>query len=109
MESDRLKEEVAFPKRAQLTKKGEVSSLTCIIIEITLLTNGTLQYCCPLYFYTRKVLDTKRKAKKNRLRSCNLSRAVGPDLQKNPNSSSSPESEFIFKKKSLKKIRVDIC
>ena len=31
-------------------KKGEVSSLTYIIIEIPLFTNGTLQYCCPPFF-----------------------------------------------------------
>ena len=32
-------------------KRGEVSSLTYIIIEILLLTNGTLQYCCPLFVF----------------------------------------------------------
>ena len=51
MESVGLKRKLPFLNvhTTQQLTKGEVSSLT-YIIEIPLLTNGTLQYCCPPFF-----------------------------------------------------------
>ena len=74
MESAGLNRKLPFLNVHTTTgKKGEVSSLT-YIIEMPLLTNGTLQYCCPglvllskiavKYYY--KTLEKKLKGKTKR-------------------------------------------
>ena len=53
MESAGLKRKLPFLNVHTTGKKrGEVSSLT-FFIEIPLLTNGMLQYCCPQFFVFR--------------------------------------------------------